>query len=556
MNLTPGERATVLAGWAAIAVVELALGRELAPQPTLAGAAAEVGALVGLGALHAWLANIRALRGPFAPALWALALGVLIVADGPLRVPAAMGVGFAAVVAGVLGHLLEERFPFLGPPLAILFAPVAVGGRLVAEVWYGGHGDLAATLDAVVPALPWLAALLPAAGLALWDGRVGFVLLLPAPLLALDPVDPPPPDRSDSIVLITVDTLRLDAGQDMTSFARLAEQGTVYADTITPSTWTLPALASLHTGRLPEQHRAGRVGTTWLQVQPMDPSVQTLAEYLHPEGFSTGAVVTNAFVGHGLEAGFDDWRNLSLVAPLRPLGLGLAGRGLDLASFQRPDRAERVVDEALRWLDHAPDGDLFLWVHVVDPHLPYGRSDQHRETTVRDLRQDTLRPAERDGVVQAYRAEVEAVDAQIERLLDGLDDRNMQDATVILTSDHGEEFWEHGGVEHGHAFHDEVIRVPLVIRWGTTRKGERTAASASLVDVLPSLLADRGWPPPQDLDGIVLGRTRNAPRKVQGTLYGAARDAEIRGVRTVVVGVPDGEGGVTPGALEALGYVE
>ncbi|MCP4805485.1 MAG: sulfatase-like hydrolase/transferase [Proteobacteria bacterium] len=555
--LTPGERATVLAGWAAIAASELAVGRLFSRQATLAGAAVEVGALVGIGALHAWLANIRALRGPFAPVGWALALGMLIAAEGPLRIPAALGMGFVAVVFGVFGHLLEERFPVAGAPVAILFAPVAVIGRLVMEVWYARHGDLSTTLAALQPTLPWLAVLVPAAALAVWDGRAGFALLLPAPLLALDPVDPPPPDRGDSIILITVDTLRRDAGESMDSYERLAEQGIAYTDAVSASTWTLPALASVHTGRLPASHGAGRVGTSWLQLESVDPSVTTLAEYLGPEGYTTSAVVTNPFVGHGLDKGFDDWLNLSLRAPLRPIGLGLGGRTLDLASFVQPDEAEVVVDEALRWLDHAPGGDVFLWVHFLDPHLPYHHSDDHQGTSVRDLRQGTLRPAERDAVRAAYDAEVAVVDEQIGRLLDELDARAMSDTTVVLTSDHGEEFWEHGGVEHGHAFHDEVVGVPLVIRWGTTRKGQRTAFMASGIDILPSLLADRGWPAPEGLDGVVFEESRGVPRRVEGTLYGAARDAEVRGVSATVRPAEDGAGGDTPtDALKALGYLE
>ncbi len=552
--VTPGERTTVLIGWAAIAASELALARVLTPQPSLAGALIECLVLLGLGALHAWLSYLKVLRGPFSALGWALALGALIAVDGPTRILSVMGVGFIALGIGYAGADLEERLPWVGAPLAVLAAPLVPCGRLLMEIWYGGHGDVQTTALAVVDGLPWLACLLPAALLGAWKDKLALALLVLAPALALDIKDPIP-ERSGSIVLITVDTLRKDAGEAMHSYAALAEHGDVFTDATASSTWTLPALASLHTGLDPASHGGARVGTGWLEIRPVDPSHQTLAEYLSQEGLDTAAVVTNPFVGYGLETGFGHWRNLSMRAPLDPVGLGLAGRGFDLRSTPRsPGDARRVVDEAFRWLDHTGDDPVFLWLHFLDPHLPYHHVEAYDDVDVRDLRQGRLRPEARPEVQEAYQREVDYVDREITTFLDGLESRGLGDALIVLTSDHGEEFWESGGVEHGHAIVEEVVQVPLVVRWGSDRPPRVSRDKVSQVDLLPSLLDHLGLTPPAHLDGEVFGQ-RRAARVVQGTLYDSDLEATVGG--RVNVREPEAAaGGEAPGGLEALGYVE
>ena len=495
---------------------------------------------------------MKTLRGPFTALGWALALAALMTIDGPTRPLAVMGCGFVALGLGWAGADLEERLPWIGAPLAVLIAPLVPLARLLMEVWYGGHGDLETSLRAALEGAPFLAVLLPVALLGAWKDKIALALLLLAPALALDPLDPIR-DRPDSIVLITVDSLRKDAGEGMDSYVRLAEHGTAYTDATAASTWTLPALASLHTGSAPATHQAGRVGEDWLELRPMDRGVQTLAEHLAAEGLDTAAIVTNPFVGYGLEMGFGHWRNLSARAPHEPIGLGLAGRGFDLRSIPRsPGDAYRVVEETFRWLDHGDGDPVFLWVHFLDPHLPYHHVPGFEELEVRDLRQGRLRPEAQADVVEAYQREVDLVDREIMRLLDGLDER-LDDAVVILTADHGEEFWEEGGVEHGHAASDEVIDIPLVVRQKSTGPGEVVRSPVSQVDLLPTVLAMLELEPPE-LDGVPFG-TRRTARPVEGTLYGPDRAGTVeRGVDAI--GTDASGGSAPPGGLEALGYMD
>jgi arylsulfatase A-like enzyme len=105
---------------------------------------------------------------------------------------------------------------------------------------------------------------------------------------------------------------------------------------------------------------------------------------------------------------------------------------------------------------------------------------------------------------QLYEAEVAEVDAAAGGVLEALDSMGLAASTlVVFFSDHGEEFWEHGGVEHGRTVYDEVVRVPLVMRLpGRIEAGGTAHSLVRLTDVAPTVLGLLGWPVPADLDGV------------------------------------------------------
>ncbi len=443
------------------AAVGRALPSPLSPTEVLA----EGALLLPLAVVHC-----RFGRGPLAAAGWALVLGGLATLDGPTR-PLALG-------GLLLAALILERIP--GPrSLAALAGPLAVAGRVAQSLWYEGIGHDQTTLETLLTPL-WLVALLPALASL---HRYGAVCAVLAPLLALQPG---PKTMERGILLITVDTLRKDDGESMRSYRALAERGTVWTDCLATSGWTVPTLASLHTGLPPWEHGAIRTGAPW-QVGDLVGG-QTLAERL--PGPSV-AVVTNPFVAYGLSRGFDEWSNLSLTPPAPSFAVGFF---ID----RDAEHGEAVVDEVLPRLPQ----DGFVWVHLLDPHLPYSGLD----TDLDRLRKGEVRPERYGEVRAAYRQDVEAADRAIERLLRHVG----PEVTVILTSDHGEEFWEHGGVEHGHTLYDELVEVPFVIT-GTVGR-----------DDSPHSLADLPW-------ALGLGE-RVRPRPLGNTLYGPD-----------LVGVDDGE---------------
>lgn len=431
------------------------LGRDLPDPLSPAEVALECLLLLPVAALH-----LRFGRGPLGAVGWALVIGGMASLSGPTR-PLALG-------GLVLLALLLERIP--GPrALAAAAGPLAVVGRLAESLWYEGIGHDVSTAEALLTPL-WLVALLPLA--ASWHRRGAAVALL-APLLALQPS----PKRMEAgVLLITVDTLRKDDGEAMQSFQSLAARGTVWSDCLATSGWTVPSLASLHTGLAPWAHGAVRNGSAW-EVGDLEGG-ETLAERL--PGPSV-AVVTNPFVAYGLARGFEGWTNLSLTPPAPSWGLALLAP-------REPDKAETVVDATLRQLPQQG----FVWVHLLDPHLPYAGLEANLER----LRKGEIRPEGREAVREAYRADVEATDRAILRLLEHVG----PEVRVVLTSDHGEEFWEHGGVEHGHTLYDELVEVPFVI---TGEVG---------LDSSPHSLADLGW---------ALGVGERLPvRPLGNTLYG------------------------------------
>jgi arylsulfatase A-like enzyme len=153
-------------------------------------------------------------------------------------------------------------------------------------------------------------------------------------------------------------------------------------------------------------------------------------------------------------------------------------------------------------------------------------------------------PARRDRrfVVGAYDEELLFVDAQLARLFEGLQERGLLDEVlVVLTSDHGEEFFDHDGFEHGHTMFQELLRIPLLF-WGPGVKPARIEAPVSLVDVVPTLLDALGLEPVAGLAGRSLwpllgGAVAPAQRSLiaEGTLHGPDRKALVRWPWKVVV---------------------
>jgi arylsulfatase A-like enzyme len=326
---------------------------------------------------------------------------------------------------------------------------------------------------------------------------------------------PAPLAPGSPVVLVMVDTLRADhlgsygyARPTSPEIDRWAERGVLFERAFATAPWTLPSAASLMTGREPLHHGAGRFaqgrGQRRRRVNlALDESVPTLAALLHEHGYASAGFVTNTFLrpNFGLGRGFDTYDSTGHKgSSLRPAG--------------------PMVDAALAWIDAQDDAPFLLFLHLMDPHLPYdppapargrfaaqpaGRlSGPIRGLDAVKRAWPPLDTAERAYVAARYDEEIAYVDMQVGRFLDALEQRGvMQRALVVFVADHGEEFWEHGGFEHGHAFHQELLHVPLVF-WAPRLRPGRIAAPVSLVDVLPTLLDALGLPAPAGLDGVSL----------------------------------------------------
>lgn len=545
----------VLRGLGLALALALALPRLTDGPQTVLGVLGEVlafslvgGALLVLGrALPvSWRDRVG---GGLMGALPGLAAGLLSVVglwDGGRLVGITVGIGvFGALTA--LGASLPDRQRAYG---------LAAGWTgAVALTWLTLTGTL--PLGSLVGVAAW------AAGSAWLIGHRGAPLaVVGAALFALTPPlgsgpRPPwsaaPPDvpRPD-VLLIVVDSLRADHGAAMQTYQRLAEEGVAFPVAVASAPWTLPAMASVFTGQPVHVHGAGRTGEG--RRAGIRPELPTLAERLHQAGYDTAAVLAlnpNLDARFGFARGFD-WFDMEGDQRGRwalPAGADHVARPLSthlarlLARNSLPlfrivnggpfTDAERVVDRALEVLAaRRPDRPLFLALHLMDPHLPYRHvvdapiDETHRRELfnvhVADLRAGGPweAPRRQEAVRAAYAHEVHKVDQALMRLLDQLP-AAPAGRVIVLTSDHGEELWEHGGIEHGHALWEPVVRVPLVIA-GVQAGGRQVAGHE---DIVPTVLSAAGLPVDPELPGVDLnGAPRPRPILTQNLLWTSSPD--------------------------------
>ncbi len=336
------------------------------------------------------------------------------------------------------------------------------------------------------------------------------------------------------IVIVSVDTLRLDAARGMRVF-----EGTTLLEAQAPAPWTLPSLATLQTGLLPGNHGAVRVATGFAPTR-----AATLAERFAAAGYDTAATVESPFAGErfGLQRGFAVVRADGArpwVLPRAPFGdrarpaaaLALAALGV---LHGDDGGVHRRVRDVLDFLEMRRERPLFVWVHVLDAHLPYRHApDLDLSWTTRAW----LATAHRVAIgptpntetlallARAYAHEVTTVDAALVALRD-----RIPGAVLVLTSDHGEEFGEHGGFEHGHTFHQELLAIPLAFS-GVSLVAD---GPVGLQDVAPTLLGAAGLPA-DGLDGRDLRVPGTARLPSVNLLYGPLDARAVRvGARTVI----------------------
>jgi arylsulfatase A-like enzyme len=304
-----------------------------------------------------------------------------------------------------------------------------------------------------------------------------------------------PRDDSPLVVVYLVDTLRADhtgpygyprnTTPHLTAFARDA---VVFEQAIAHASWTKPSVASLMTSLLPGQHRAVQLR------DPLDASHLTLAEMMHAKRYATGAAIANSVI-YGAESSFD--RGFDYFA-------GLHGED------DRPSKlvnADVVVDAALAWLDARRGLPTFLYVHTMDPHVPYAPPppfdmmfEPHPAPghPAADPRTDYKEPLDRERMIAQYDGDIAYGDREFGRFVQGLRARGLYErALVVFLGDHGEEFLDHGQWLHGRSVFDELVHIPLLVKFpGQRNAGRRVAQQVQEVDILPTVLENQGLPVP------------------------------------------------------------
>ncbi len=458
------------ARWFAETLVGLALGAWLGSELATGGAMRKLapgivfvlgGALGGALAVSAGRVIDRRLARP------GLYLGVAIGLVAIERVVLVRRYAFlhaaligAALLLAILAVVRARPMPIaraqlVALPLCALLLLAAIAGRPVLRALLAEHSRIG---GALVSALPQPIAV---AG----DGATIPRRALAARLAMGPSVLPRLPSGAARVVLLTIDAWRADR-LSATATPRLwalAQHGVCFDRAYTATPHTSLALASLHTGR----DAAARSAST-----PLDPRTPLLAEAFGRAGWQTAAFYPPA---------------VFTIEPERTRAIEQARFGFQYVKQQFSTAAART-QEVRAYLDEVAPTRALIWVHYFEPHEPY---DAHGDATATSAR-------------ARYDREVAYVDREIGELLEGLG-RDGTPTWIVLAADHGEEFGEHGGRYHGTSLYEEQVRVPLcVAQLGSVAPARRVQAPASLVDVMPTLLAALGVGLDLDGDGLVL----------------------------------------------------
>ncbi len=353
---------------------------------------------------------------------------------------------------------------------------------------------------------------LQVAGLFLVAGVTIFLLRTEAPATIAQSVSPSR-ERPPNIVLITLDAARAD---HFSSYGyhrpttphmdRLAARGVLFEQAIAPSSWTLPSHASILSGLLPHQHGAD-------EGLPAAAEVWNLPEIMRRRGYETAGFNTNTLYGQavwGLGHGFETYRDYRNSFRYN-LALTMAGRLLLQPLYERWVRydlfcrrsARDLTDAVLRWHAAKSPRPFFLFVHYFEPHDSYLPPPPHNRRFGRMspelarrvsfghglIPERPLTANEQRDVIAAYDNSMAYVDEQVGRLLDALAQSPEGENTfVILTSDHGEAFGEHGAYGHGWTLNREVLHVPLIIAGPGVPSGLRIPRVVRTREIFPTVI--------------------------------------------------------------------
>ncbi|MFL6202072.1 MAG: sulfatase [Thermoanaerobaculia bacterium] len=361
---------------------------------------------------------------------------------------------------------------------------------------------------------------------------------------------PPREPERPNILFILVDTLRRD---HVTSYGcrrnttpeidrRLARTGAVVEEAYSQAPWTLPSVVSFLTGRYPGELLSADRTSFGIPAE-----VEPLAELMARLGYQTAGFVANPTLhtGAGFDRGFRTW-----FAPPADIQWMLK-------------HADTLNAHAVPWLKASQDRPFFAYVHYIDPHDPYSNPDMDRTGGrspfmpgytgpvdggwIHGIYTGELQlpdPARDVPYIRAlYDSEVSYVDRHIGELLAALDPKVLANTLIVLTADHGEELFDHGGWKHGQTLYEEQIHVPLILRWdGHIRPGTRLEGTVRLVDLVPTLAAAVGMEPDPEWDGVSLlpaltgeGSLPRRPAFAQHLASGPLRAAAVLDGRKLIL---------------------
>jgi|GEM_PF-200858 len=304
--------------------------------------------------------------------------------------------------------------------------------------------------------------------------------------------------KNINVILISIDTLRADhlgcygyERNTSPNIDKLAKEGVLFTDTFSPTSSTLPSHMSMLTSLYPVRHRlcSQRLGI----IQSLNPSIITLSDLLRKNNYFTGAFTGGAYLSSkfGFSKGFDFYYE-------------------DVGSTVRKDSALKLFKYTSNWLKNNHEKKFFLFLHTYQVHAPYfcpepynlmylNKNAKLKEAYMREIlgyqKYRKLTDNERENIISLYDGEIRYTDEYfIKLLVDELKKLNIYDKTMIIfTSDHGEEFYEHKGWLHEHSLYNELIEVPLIIKFPYSKyKDKKIENTVRIIDIIPTILQELG----------------------------------------------------------------
>jgi arylsulfatase A-like enzyme len=359
----------------------------------------------------------------------------------------------------------------------------------------------------------------------------------------------PKPPNSPNVLVIIVDTLRADHlspygyTRDTSPYlTQLAQQGVLFQNAISPSSWTLPSHASMLTGLYPHD--------THVETDKdiLSGSLPNLGDAMKKRGYRTAAFSANYYLfcrAHGFIHGFSHFegyeQTIGGILEEVPLSQFILGK-LTQFTTGEPDAffgvknaatAEKIDDDALGWIEsgHRP---FFVVLNYIDLHEPAIPPEPYLHMYTSDAKarnesmyfQDTCSwsevdpscDSERPQFLSIYDGSIRYVDDSIQRLLSELNDHNLlKNTIVVFTSDHGQEFGDHGIYGHGKSLYRQVIKVPLIF-WkpGIVPASVRVQTPVSLTDIPATILDLTATDDKQALPGHSLATLWRSSEPVTG----------------------------------------
>ena len=362
------------------------------------------------------------------------------------------------------------------------------------------------------------------------------------------------------VILYVLDALRADhlscygyERKTSPNIDQLAAEGVLFRNCYTPATWTRPAAASILSGAYPSVHG------TQTRVNGFSSSIPRLPEFLQDTAFDTAAfsAMANISIAGGFGQGFGHFvelfRDESLRSRRRASTALEEGLGhLDGHTRIVVPRSEDINMYLFRWLRRTQGGNRFAFIWSIDTHVPYDPPpgfdkfvEQNYDGDVDGSRQSIRKASEQDAerLIELYDSEISYNDHQIGQMLTELRSLGLYDhSLLIVTADHGEAFCEHGLFSHGNVPYEELIHVPLIVKFpGNELAGREIGALVELIDLCPTILDAVGMGEFAKQIGSIQGKSllpllRGEQTKLREHVYSETRALDFQNVHLSVRG--------------------